>query len=943
MIDIDLDYITSERAAAGMARGLDRPQGSWGELIATAQAIVGLFQEYTPGIDGPLSIFYNQESIAPLIAAARILDSASQPMSGIEDASSQQLAILGATAFAMYGNFASATAAVRRLIGNIHLSPSLAAVLGTCAPSLIGKLLLVLPDASVQRTYLEKLGQFLRTGSNSDAVLLRSLLVESILAADSSLEGSLLRSCRLALAHLEELSTARNLRPYSELLSTSYINRLVESGVVTLFPPQYEAIKQAKILEREGNAVLALPTSTGKTFIAELCLVAAFGSRPGVACYIAPYVALGRQVAEKLEKHTSGDFRIHKYVGGFTTFAKLMPDVYREIVVATPEAFDGFLRSSLDISSLRAVVVDEAHLIENGSRGCRLEGVITRLKLLNAQGARFRMLFLSAVISDLNSFCHWLDIPPDLVIKSSWKPTARRLAFWRQGGTLDWVLGDDPVRRQGNSDTQVIGRRLIPWPETKLWPTQNYGASRAQEPSVARNVAYLAEVLRRTLGSPVLCACSTKQGTRTVARALAERFEEDLPSPPEIEKVISLIEAKYSHMRFLASLLRHGVAYHNSTVPHDVRAGIEDAARSRCIKAIAATTTLAEGVDLPFRVTILVDWLSWGGGVQAPMSPLTFRNIAGRCGRAGSFTEGDTIIFDNPLGNVAYAHPSYRQTYQKTLLSPIPTMKSALMAASASAPRSEERATLGSQFLAAIPENPHTPSLASVFAENTYAAALSGSGATISPIMEAIEADVLDESRGALARAASPLKLTPLGEAANNTGFSPNSCRAILSYLQSMPESESFVEVAADVLRQLGLLPEQSHSGMRKILSAPKARFPVKPDDFEELLHLWISKVALVDIFGSLPYVRRSKKKVRFELWQSGEQVSDEWASDFDKFTEFVVGIFESFLPWLLRACGNLAHFAGGHAERFDWWGAAKAIGSRKEQAEESLDIFLEA
>ena len=73
----------------------------------------------------------------------------------------------------------------------------------------------------------------------------------------------------------------------------------------------------------------------------------------------------------------------------------------------------------------------------------------------------------------------------------------------------------------------------------------------------------------------------------------------------------------------------------------------------RALKVVAATTTLAEGVDLPFRVTILADWLTFDGDKSRPMESLLFKNIAGRCGRAGQFTEGDTIIFDNPVGRRA--------------------------------------------------------------------------------------------------------------------------------------------------------------------------------------------------------------------------------------------------------------------------------------------------
>ncbi|MFO8076745.1 MAG: hypothetical protein R6T85_11580, partial [Egibacteraceae bacterium] len=36
----------------------------------------------------------------------------------------------------------------------------------------------------------------------------------------------------------------------------------------------------------------------------------------------------------------------------------------------------------------------------------------------------------------------------------------------------------------------------------------------------------------------------------------------------------------------------------------------------------AATTTLAEGIDLPFRNTIIADWLVCRGSAERPMPPL---------------------------------------------------------------------------------------------------------------------------------------------------------------------------------------------------------------------------------------------------------------------------------------------------------------------------------
>ena len=90
----------------------------------------------------------------------------------------------------------------------------------------------------------------------------------------------------------------------------------------------------------------------------------------------------------------------------------------------------------------------------------------------------------------------------------------------------------------------------------------------------------------------------------------------------------------------------------------------------RALRIVAATTTLAEGVDLPFRVTILADWLTFDGEKSRPMESLLFKNIAGRCGRAGQFTEGDTIIFDNPVGDAQLTSPMRRSVLQEEIFFP---------------------------------------------------------------------------------------------------------------------------------------------------------------------------------------------------------------------------------------------------------------------------------
>src|SRR5207253_1361546 len=135
-------------------------------------------------------------------------------------------------------------------------------------------------------------------------------------------------------------------------------------------------------------------------------------------------------------------------------------------------------------------------------------------------------------------------------------------------------------------------------------------------------------------------------GTRTLARAVAEQLPILEPLPPTIARAIGRIRARRRYLRTLEFALERGVAYHNAALPADVRELVEAAARAGELSVVVATTTLAEGVDLPFRFTVLADWLVATASGQEPMDPLLFRNIAGRSGRAGAHTEGVTLIYD---------------------------------------------------------------------------------------------------------------------------------------------------------------------------------------------------------------------------------------------------------------------------------------------------------
>ncbi len=920
-----IDVNLAENVAATTIRRLVGVTLGWGEMVATAQAVLSHADDLTPEA---WSSLLDVDAAAPLIAAARVLDAASDKRSGLVGEERLLLRKLAVVAYGMHGNFASAFALARRggilAQGSKPLSPTQAVALACALPNNLPDLVSFAKAGSHHSEFLGVYASFLATGDDETSDEVRAALLACIVDEQEAtyFDRSLMRLSRLALEQAIQLSVPAVLRRHSEI-GSDVIERLVDSRRRVLLPPQYKAIAHHDLLRSTKNAMVALPTSTGKTMLGTLCLLQALGGEPGLVCYVTPYVATARQAADALQQVKPDAARLHRLIGGYDQTVPLQPTDYQEIVVATPERLDALLRSAPEISyALRAVVFDEAHLVENASRGVRLEGVLARLRILQDRGVTFRLVFLSAVLSPDAAVQRWLNVEDEHAVVDPWRPTARRTAVWAQSGRLEWFAGGDVLRRPGLDADDLIGHVDLAWPEPRIGPATHFGQIRAQEPLVRMNVAYLVDAAARRLGAPVLCVCATKSQTREIADAIAARWEPIEPLPRSLAEIRALIDERYAFLGPLRTAIERGVAYHNSSLPHDVRRLVEDAVASRELRAVAATTTLAEGVDLPFRVTVIADWLLWSEAGARPMSPTLFANIAGRAGRAGSFTEGDTILFDNPLGDPIFTHPKVRRQVQREFLhtEALPGLQSAFE--SAEDPTAEAlKAALASQFLAAIPENSGVEDLPETLVEHMLVSHRHDGQhqAQVKSFVDEIRTDLLEPAAGQpLAIAQSPLRLTPLGEAANRSGFSPRSAQRILGLLTEELEQPELARTAAAFLRQLGDLPEQPSVKFRQLLVKPRTRFYVKPDDLETVFDSWLEGIAIERIFEALPTVERSSILPPIEAWLEGIP-APKWDVAFDSFVDFMHSVVQSFMPWLFRACETLAPHAGAWAQTVPW------------------------
>lgn len=182
-------------------------------------------------------------------------------------------------------------------------------------------------------------------------------------------------------------------------------------------PGQRAAVRAALSTPAGGTLVVALPTGEGKSMIFQLVQSVGFTESPpafgrGVTVVIVPTVALG--INHELEAvSVCGLAKPLAFQGGNEAqnlrIAERIADGSQGLCFVSPEAACGTLRAPLrraaESGFLRALIIDEAHLVDQWGTGFRTEfqelsGLRRELIAAALPEQRMRTLLLSATLTD---------------------------------------------------------------------------------------------------------------------------------------------------------------------------------------------------------------------------------------------------------------------------------------------------------------------------------------------------------------------------------------------------------------------------------------------------------------------------------------------------------------------------------------------------------------
>ena len=458
---------------------------------------------------------------------------------------------------------------------------------------------------------------------------------------------------------LGHISSSPRWRRYIRVLARGLGKDVLDGrSICELWPSQKEALEQG-LLTSDDNLVIRMPTSAGKTRIAEMLMVHTLISRPGAKCvYVAPYRALVNEIDDAFGMLFSdigyGANAIH---GAYDQdeYGQLIVST-EDILVLTPEKLDLLFRLQPELlDAVALVVIDEGHIVGDADRGSKFELLISRLRR-RLPTARFIMM--SAVVPEqtLDDFAQWIGGGKAARITSTWRPAVLKVAKleWSgKVGTLRYV-------ERGKSELfvpSVISQKMFEhyFQETGRIRRPRFPASNKGE--VAAELAYV-----YANQGPVLVFTMQTNWAESIALKVMRRLELTELGGQGLHSVFrhrrnsraSAVSSEWlgpDHQ--LSELLDRGVAYHHARLPTPVRESIEEDFRNGQLAVLVATSTLAQGVNLPVRTVVFHSTRSQDAdGNSRQLTARDYWNIAGRAGRAGHETTGTAIhIVMNRMDN----------------------------------------------------------------------------------------------------------------------------------------------------------------------------------------------------------------------------------------------------------------------------------------------------
>ena len=395
----------------------------------------------------------------------------------------------------------------------------------------------------------------------------------------------------------------------------------------SLFPFELDDFQKQAIaaLDADQSVVVCAPTGSGKTLIGEYAIYRAL-ARGYRVFYTTPLKALSNQKLRDFRNRYGAD-----KVGLLTGDLSINRDA--PILVMTTEIFRNMLYGTpigqvgTSMVGVEAVVLDECHYMNDRQRGTVWEESIIYAP------PNVQLVALSATIDNSDQLTDWINQVHGAtkLIYSDFRPVPLEFHFCNPKGLFPLL--------------HTNGKGINP----KLKPKGGKPRGRQEAPSLG----YIVSQLQQRNMLPAIYFIFSRRGCD---KAVTEIGNFSLVNADEAailkQQIDAFLERNPDAGRtgHIESLYR-GVASHHAGVLPAWKGLIEELFQQGLIKVVFATETLAAGINMPARTTVISNLSKRTDRGHRMLTASEFLQMAGRAGRRGMDEIGYVVTVQTPYEN----------------------------------------------------------------------------------------------------------------------------------------------------------------------------------------------------------------------------------------------------------------------------------------------------
>ena len=393
------------------------------------------------------------------------------------------------------------------------------------------------------------------------------------------------------------------------------------------FPLDDYQIEAIQAINSGNSVVLSAPTGSGKTLVGEFAIYRGLSHESRVF-YTTPLKALSNQKFRDFVNQFG-----KSNVGLLTGDISINRDA--PILVMTTEIFRNMLYGEFDefddpLVNVESLILDECHYMNDPQRGTVWEETIIHCP------TRTQIIALSATISNADQLQNWIEKVhgPTALVSSSKRPVPLDFIFCSAKGLHPLLNnkgnGIHPNCKiwrapKGQKKKGKVGR--ITQPKS---PTIGFIVSKLAERNMLPAIYFIFS--RRGCDKAVENLKDLSLVSYSEANLISQKLDFYLKNNQEGIKDKSHCEA-----------LKRGIASHHAGLLPAWKELVEELFQQGLIKVVFATETLAAGINMPARTTVISSLSKRTDDGHRLLFSSEFLQMSGRAGRRGKDSQGYVV------------------------------------------------------------------------------------------------------------------------------------------------------------------------------------------------------------------------------------------------------------------------------------------------------------